>query len=160
MIIHIRKIETSEIAQLKDFLYDAIFIPQGVAKPDKSIIETPALRHYIKDFGKDSDICLIAAHDDDVVGAIWSRVFPETEKGYGYVDKTTPELSMSVKEAFRGKGIGKQLLAKMLEELSRAGYQRVSLSVDKGNFAFNLYQKMGFEIFSTDDTTAIMIKVL
>lgn len=37
---------------LKDFLYEAIFVPEGVPAPPKSIINQPELQVYIAGFGK------------------------------------------------------------------------------------------------------------
>lgn len=54
----IREIRESEYPILADFLYEAIFIPEGMEKPPKSIIEQPELQVYITDFGKADDWCL------------------------------------------------------------------------------------------------------
>ena len=55
MNLIIRNIKTEEYPLLKDYLYDAIFIPQGVKPPDKSIINNEDLQVYIKDFGSKKD---------------------------------------------------------------------------------------------------------
>ena len=47
----IREIRKNEYPILTEFLYEAIFIPEGVDKPPKSIIEQPELQVYIEDFG-------------------------------------------------------------------------------------------------------------
>lgn len=39
----IREIKESEYPVLSDFLYEAIFIPEGTEKPSKSIIKQPEL---------------------------------------------------------------------------------------------------------------------
>jgi ribosomal protein S18 acetylase RimI-like enzyme len=153
----IRDIRRNEIYLLEDFLYDAIFIPDGFEKPDKEIIKLPELVIYIKDFGKASDLCLVAELNGILTGAIWTRVFPETEKGYGWVDENTPELSMSVNKNYRNLGIGTKLLTSMLERLKQLNYKQVSLSVDRRNFAFRLYQKFDFEIVHSDEKSATMI---
>ncbi len=158
--IKIREIEGTEISQLDTFLYEAIFIPKGLDKPDKEIIKIPELSIYIKDFGKDSDLCIVAESQGCLVGAIWARIYAETEKGFGYVDSKTPELSMSVIENYRQHGIGTKLLKAMIEKLSLLDYQQVSLSVDKLNYALKLYQKFGFEIVKSDENSATMIKRL
>ena len=41
--MHIRELRADETVLLKDFLYEAIFIPEGVEPPDKSIIYQPEL---------------------------------------------------------------------------------------------------------------------
>lgn len=68
----IRKLSKSEYPLLWDFLYEAIFIPEGMEPPERSIIELPELQVYIEDFGKrPDDHCLAAEVDGKVVGAVW-----------------------------------------------------------------------------------------
>lgn len=160
MDFKIREIKKSEIPCLDIFLYEAIFIPDGVEKPEKDIVKLPELSRYYLDFGKESDLCLVAELNNELVGAIWTRIFSETEKGYGYVDSKTPELSMSVLKPYRNMGIGKKLLKEMIDRLIAMEYNQVSLSVDKLNFAYGLYQKFGFEIVEAVDQSATMIKRL
>ena len=92
----IREIHKSEIHFLEEMLYEAIYIPNGAKKLRKDIIYNPELFIYIKDFGKTGDICLVAEIQGNLVGAAWSRLFTEDEKGYGFIDTETPELSIAV----------------------------------------------------------------
>jgi ribosomal protein S18 acetylase RimI-like enzyme len=154
----IRDIRSDEFFHLEDFLYDAIFIPEGAERPGKKIINLPELIIYYKDFGKASDVCLVADLNGTLIGAVWTRIFPETEKGFGFVDENTPELSMSVKKDYRNLGIGAKLLTSMLEKLKQLKYQQVSLSVDKDNYAFGMYQRFEFELVHSDEKSATMIK--
>lgn len=158
--IKVREIKKSEIARLDDFLYDAIFIPAGHKKPDKTIIKLPELSRYIDDFGRNTDLCLVAEYNENLIGAVWTRFYTETERGYGFVDTKTPELSMSVTEFYRNKGIGTKLLTAMINKLIQLGYDQVSLSVDKLNYAFGMYKKFGFETIESDEKSATMIKRL
>lgn len=48
----IREIRKAEYSVLEDFLYEAIFIPEGALAPPKEIINKPELQIYIADFGK------------------------------------------------------------------------------------------------------------
>jgi len=43
MNYRIREIEKTEISLLDDFLYEAIFIPEGVTPPSRDIIKDEAL---------------------------------------------------------------------------------------------------------------------
>src|SRR5690554_5099282 len=115
--VSIRAIRNNEIYLLKDFLYDAIFVPEGIERPGKEIIEQPELNVYIDAFGKDTDVGLVADLNGKLVGAIWARLFTETDKGFGFVDNQTPELSMSVNENYRNRGIGKDLMKNMINRL-------------------------------------------
>lgn len=158
--IVIREIDKTEIPHLDYFLYEAIFIPEGQEKPGKEIIKLPQLSRYIKDFGKETDLCLVADLQGELLGAVWTRIFIQTEKGFGYVDSKTPELSMSVIMNHRRQGIGTDLLNAMIDKLTKFGYEQVSLSVDKLNYAYRLYQKFGFEIVDSDKESATMVKRL
>ena len=47
----IRKIKQEETKVLDTFLYEAIFIPEGVEAPPREIINQPELRVYVDGFG-------------------------------------------------------------------------------------------------------------
>ena len=150
----IRPIRPEEIPLLEDFLYEAIFIPEGVAAPPRSIIEQEDLQVYVKDFGRRSDDhCLVAERDGKIVGAVWVRVMDD----YGHVDDRTPSLAISLYKEYRNQGIGTALLGQMLELLRRNGYRRVSLSVQKANYAFRMYQKAGFETIADRGEEVLML---
>jgi len=154
MNYQIRPLATTETPLLKDFLYEAIFIPEGAQAPPRSIINDESLQVYIRDFGtKPDDRCLIAETDGRVVGAIWSRIMDD----YGHIDNETPSIAISLYKEYRNQGIGTQLLRQMLELLKDDGYKSVSLSVQKANYAIRMYQKVGFRILSEDAEEAIML---
>ena len=76
---------------------------------------------------------------------------------YGHIDENTPSLAMSVLKAYRGMGIGTSLLMHMLSTEKAAGYAKLSLSVQKDNYAVKLYQKAGFTTVSETDEEYIMV---
>ena len=146
----IRNLEKSEYPVLRDFLYEAIFIPEGAEPPAKSIIDQPELSLYIADFGdKPDDYCLAAEVNGKIVGAVWARIMNDYDK--------TPSLAISLYREYRGMGIGRDLLQQMLQELKEAGYQKASLSVQKANYAVKLYLKTGFEILRETNEEYIMV---
>ena len=137
----IREIKPEEIPVLEDFLYEALFIPEGSPAPPRSIIEDEALQVYVRDFGKESDDrCLVAEVDGKIVGAVWTRIMDDS----GHIDDQTPSLAISLYKAFRNRGLGTQLMRRMLERLRADGYKGVSLSVQKANYALQMYTKLGF----------------
>ena len=137
----IREIRPEEIPLLENFLYEAIFIPEGTPAPPRSILENEELQVYVRDFGKKvDDRCLVAEVDGKIVGAVWTRIMDD----YGHIDNQTPSLAISLYKEYRHQGIGTQLMRRMLERLKADGYQRVSLSVQKANYALQLYRKVGF----------------
>lgn len=150
----IRAIKETECSVLKDFLYEAIFIPQGIEPPPKSIIENDDLQVYVKDFGKSpNDRCLVAEADEKIIGAAWVRIMND----YGHVDDETPSFAISLFKDYRGHGIGTNLMIKMLELLKRDGYKKASLAVQKENYAVKMYEKVGFEIIDENEEEYIMI---
>ncbi|MBO6082911.1 MAG: GNAT family N-acetyltransferase [Bacteroidales bacterium] len=149
----IRVIRTEEIPLLNDFLYEAIFIPEGVPAPPRSIIENEDLQVYVRDFGKKADDrCLVAEIDGRIVGAVWTRVMND----YGHIADNTPSLAISLYKDFRNRGIGTELLREMLQLLRQDGYRQVSLSVQKANYAFRMYQKAGFEVLKEKEEEYLM----
>lgn len=153
MVFLIREIKEIEYPILSDFLYEAIFVPEGETPPDRSILRIPELQVYIADFGrKKDDVALVAESDHHIVGAVWSRIMND----YGHVDDETPSLAVSVYEEYRGQGIGTQLMNRMLELLKGRGYKRVSLSVQKANDAVRLYERMNFKTVNEKGEEYIM----
>ena len=116
----IRNIRETEYKILSDFLYEAIFIPEGVKAPPKDIINKPELQVYISDFGKHSgDYCLVAESDKKIVGAVWVRIMND----YGHIDNETPSFAISLLKEYRNYGIGTELMKEMLMKLKLAGYK-------------------------------------
>ena len=137
----IREIRPEEIPVLEDFLYEAIFIPEGVPAPPRSIVKNEDMQVYVRDFGKKSDDrCLVAEEDGKIVGAVWTRIMDD----YGHLDERTPSLAISLYGEYRSRGIGTQLMRCMQEKLKADGYQSISLSVQKANYALQMYRKVGF----------------
>ena len=150
----IRDIRSDEIPVLDGFLYEAIFLPEGIPAPPRSIIENADLQVYVRDFGHcPDDRCLVAEVDGKIVGAVWTRIMDD----YGHIDNQTPSLAISLYKEYRGRGIGTELLRRMLERLRSDGYQRVSLSVQKANYALRMYEKAGFKAIVDRDDEVLMI---
>lgn len=150
----IRQIKENEIDILDDFLYEAIFIPEGVEPPEKEIIYQPELQVYISDFGKiKGDMGLVAELNNKIIGAVWVRIMND----YGHIDNDTPSFAISLYKEYRNLGIGTALMKKMLETLKLNGYKQASLAVQKLNYAVNMYKLVGFEIADENDEEYIMV---
>jgi ribosomal protein S18 acetylase RimI-like enzyme len=161
----IREIHTDELPLLETFLYEVIFVPEGVAPLPFDTIFIPAIYVYIKDFGsRKDDYCLVAEMDGgQVVGAIWVRILAGTDgepRGFGNLDAETPEFAISVLKKFRNQGIGTRLMHDMLNCLQDKGYSQASLSVQKENYAARMYLKLGFETVSENKEDFIMVRRL
>jgi GNAT superfamily N-acetyltransferase len=125
---------------LREMLYLAVFVPPGEPPLPWSILSNPAIARYVEGWGtQNGDSGLIALVHGVPVGAAWLRYFPASCPGYGYVDEKTPELTIALHPAWRGKGIGSLLLERLLE-----GVPAASLSCDPANPARTLYVRLGF----------------
>ncbi|SCY42746.1 Ribosomal protein S18 acetylase RimI [Lachnospiraceae bacterium XPB1003] len=152
--MRLRKLREEEIELLKDFLYEAIFIPEGVEPPDREIIELSELKIYYEGFGTGkADHCIVAEDDDKVVGAVWTRIMND----YGHVDDETPSFAISLFKTYRGRGIGTEMMKEMLHVLKDHGYRRASLAVQKANYAVRMYEKVGFKTVDENEEEYIMV---
>lgn len=150
----LRELKSDEADLLKDFLYEAIFIPEGVKPPGREIIGQPELKIYYEDFGIGrADHCIVADDDGRVIGAVWTRIMND----YGHVDDETPSFAISLYKEYRGLGIGTQLMKAMLALLREKGYKRASLAVQKANYAVRMYEKVGFKTVDENDEEYIMV---
>ncbi len=150
----IRELQPDEYEVLEDFLYEAIFVPEGVTPPSREILEKPELRLYIDCFGfLEGDNCLVAEEDGKIVGACWTRIMED----YGHVDNYTPSFAISLYPEYRGRGIGTKLMTEMLKILKKQGYEKASLAVQKSNYAVKMYRKTGFEIVDENEEEYIMV---
>lgn len=142
----IREMLPEEYRMLDDFLYEAIYIPEGYMGevPQSIIYDDPKCYAAIKEFGTlPDDYALVAEVDGKVIGACWAGIRNE----YGHIDDKTPSISISLYESYRGNGIGTDLLRATINLLGNSGYKRVSLSVQKENrVAIHVYEKVGFRI--------------
>lgn len=154
MDFKIRFISEEEVGVLEDFLYEAIYVPEGESAPPRSIINQPELQVYISNFGKEKDdIGMVAEADGQIIGAVWVRIMND----YGHIDNNTPSFAISVYKDYRGLGTGTDLMKEMLRVLKARGYKQASLSVQKANYAVRMYQKVGFQIVDENEEEYIML---
>ena len=157
-MVIIRNLKKSELDFLTDMLYESIYIPEN--KPNKEdLINSSHIKKYHEGWGRNGDTALIALNSNhQAVGAVWYRLFNESNKGYGYVDSNTPELGIAVAEEVRGMGVGTLLMKKIIHQAISEGYKSISLSVDPENSnAVHIYKKLGFENYGVSGTSITMM---
>ena len=133
----IRHAGTQDLPFLRDMLRHAYYARWG------NEADVP-LERYVAGWGRPGDSALLAIDEFQPVGAAWYRLFEEEEPGYGFVDESTPELTIAVVPSRRGRGLGEELLTALLEQARSEGYGRISLSVEPDNPALHLYEQHGF----------------
>lgn len=115
----------------------------------------PTFQKYIGGFPRPTDFGLIATREGANAGAVWWRYFTAADPGYAFVAEDTPEIGIGVVEGRRGEGIGRALLTAIIA----ASTGDLSLSVEDGNPAEELYRKQGFEPVGRVGTSTTMLRV-
>ena len=94
----IRTIEPADYAALSDFLYHAVFRPQGLAPLPRAIVQKPEIALYAEGFDDErGDLGVVAEQGGGIIAAAWTRIIP----AYGHIDDDTPELAVSVLPEYR-----------------------------------------------------------
>lgn len=90
-------------------------------------------------------------------------VLDNGDPDYTIPDRRIYVSRMIVKKEYRGRGIGSEILAFLIEKAKSMGYSEMSLGVDKDNVAaLSLYRKYGFDevIFDGADEYGEYYKLL
>jgi ribosomal protein S18 acetylase RimI-like enzyme len=133
----IRHAGAQDLPFLRDMLRHAYYARWG----DEADVP---LERYVAGWGRPGDSGLLAIDEFQPVGAAWYRLFEAEEPGYGFVDESTPELTIAIVPSRRGRGLGETLLTALLEQARSEGYGQISLSVEPDNPALRLYEQHGF----------------
>lgn len=104
----------------------------------------PRLAAYYRFAPDAGDHGLVATKRDEPIGVVWVTYFSADAPGYGFVSADVPELSICVLPGYRGTGVGTVLVAAAVAEARRRTIGELSLSVEEGNPARRLYERLGF----------------
>jgi ribosomal protein S18 acetylase RimI-like enzyme len=157
--ITIRQLNQGEEAFLKEMLFESIYLPsEEKLKLHRDIIFHSDLRIYYEHWGRHGDLAIVAVSEilKNPVGCAWGRLYKMDNKGYGYISDKIPELSIAVDSDFRNKGVGTELLKRLIEAYQKSGFQKLSLSVSKKNPSIHLYEREQFKIFHENENDIVM----
>ncbi|MEM6348934.1 MAG: GNAT family N-acetyltransferase [Bacteroidota bacterium] len=155
---HIRPLLPTEHAFMREMFYTSFFVPEGHEPFPREIIDRPDLAKYIIDWGSGKhDLALVAERANEPLGLVWGRCFSEANKGYGFVDASTPEIGIAIREESRGQGLGTALIRAIQQKYLDQGVRRISLSTNKLNPARQLYVRMGFKIVAEKEDALTML---
>ncbi len=75
-------------------LFEAAHLAEEGETSVQAAINHPQIAKYVRDWGKTTDLGFgaIDRTTHQKIGAAWLRLFPETDRGYGYINDRTPEL--------------------------------------------------------------------
>jgi GNAT superfamily N-acetyltransferase len=106
--------------------------------------DDPHLAAYYRFTPADGDYGWVSTAGTQPTGVVWVKHFPAHAPGYGFVRADVPEVSVCVLPGYRGAGLGTVLLEAALGEARRRSLGALSLSVEEGNPARRLYERLGF----------------
>lgn len=115
------------------------------------------IAHYFRHFPADRDFGFLDYDADNIRAVAWLVFLPEEDPGYGFVSADTPELSVTTFEGFRGRGIGAALLVELIEAARSREVPGISLSVEDGNVARRLYERLGFKVVGRNGASDTML---
>ncbi|WP_292834730.1 GNAT family N-acetyltransferase [Microbacterium sp.] len=157
----IRPAVQADGAFLADMIVEAVNWRQGGARPRFDVIADPDYRRYLAGWMRPSDAGFVAVDGhDESVGAAWYRMLPRTDPGFAHVGTGVPELIIGVRPIWRAHGVGRALLQRLCDLARAQGFARISLSVERGNFAYTLYRTEGFAVTQPGVGRDTMVKRL
>jgi len=128
-------------------LYEAFCWQPEVPRQSRAeVFSSPEISHYVEGWGGPDDASVVAldSRDGAKIGAAWYRLMSPEDPGYGFIDATTPEVSIAVVPHRRGEGVGRALLGALMDTARSEGFRALSLSVAQDNPAIKLYEQAGF----------------
>lgn len=160
--MNLREATRDDAEFLAGMLVEAVnWSPEWKRKSRRRVLQAPNTAHYIAGWPRKGDLGVVAEADGERVGAAWLRFFTADDPGYGFLAADVPELTIGVVAAWRGRGVGRALLRAVESAAADAGIERISLSVERKNFAQRLYLAEGYEVVAEGSPESdTMVKAL
>jgi GNAT superfamily N-acetyltransferase len=161
MAYRIRRAERADASFLVEMVCEAANWHPDRIRPKVDIMADATVMRYARGWKRPADDGVVAVDDSgEAIGACWYRVLPTNEPGYGFVASGVPELTLGVRPPWRAQGVGRALLEAACDLARAAGHQRISLSVERANFAERLYRSEGFVVAASGADADTMVKRL
>jgi ribosomal protein S18 acetylase RimI-like enzyme len=142
-VLGFRSLEPKDQDKLWHWLHVALWDPPPAALRPMEVLQAPGVRIYAEDWGRPSDIGVVAQVNGVDAGACWIRLLP-MGVGLASVDASTRQLGIALEPPFQRKGYGQPLMLKALAAAREAGFAKVALTVHPANPAQHLYERCGF----------------
>jgi GNAT superfamily N-acetyltransferase len=146
---------------LADMVVEAANWRAGFTRPRPTVLGDPVYRGYIAGWQRPADRGVVAVDAEGrPVGAAWYRLFASDAPTHGFVATGVPELIIGVRPLWRAQGIGRALMRSLTDAARSAGFARIALSVEHGNFAHLLYRSEGFTVVESARGRDTMVRGL
>jgi GNAT superfamily N-acetyltransferase len=158
----LRPASQADGAFLADMVVEAVNWRQGGgSRPKHQVMTSAEHSRYLAGWMRPGDAGLVALEShDEPIGAAWYRMLPRSDPGFGYVGTGVPELIIGVRPIWRAHGVGRALLQALCDQARSEGFARISLSVERDNFAATLYRSEGFAVTQSGIGRDTMVKRL
>jgi GNAT superfamily N-acetyltransferase len=157
----VRSAVQADGAFLGDMVVEAANWRQGGVRPRHEVMTSADHSRYVAGWMRPGDAGFVAVDEHgEPIGAAWYRMLPRSDPGFGYVGTGVPELIIGVRPIWRAHGVGRALLQRLTEHARAQGFARISLSVERGNFAATLYRSEGFAVTQSGIGRDTMVKRL
>jgi GNAT superfamily N-acetyltransferase len=161
MAYRIRRATRADASFLVEMVCEAANWHPDRMRPKTDLLADAAVMRYARGWRRPADDGVVAVEDSgEPIGACWYRVLPKDEPGLGFVASGVPELTLGVRPLHRAHGVGRALLVAACDLARAAGHQRISLSVERANFAERLYRSEGFVVAESRTAADTMVKTL
>jgi GNAT superfamily N-acetyltransferase len=121
----------------------------------QAALELPHARRWLDGWGDELGFAWEA--DGRVVGAAWARVVEPVLASDGS-GRAVPEAIVAVSEEARGRGIGRRLMAALMDRARAEGHGLVLTVSERNPVAARLYERLGFR--RVDQTPAGLLTML
>lgn len=141
-----REVAPSDTETLWQLLFVASHSSEEAGADVQSIRHDPRLSRYVEGWGRRGDLGVLVDHGGQPIGGAWVRLIDGAGRDEpDFVDEETPELAIAVLPGYEGRGIGAELLGRLLAHCE-GRFPAVVLSVRASNPARRLYERFGFEV--------------
>lgn len=143
---------------LGDIVVEAANWRAGGVRARHEILGAAEHRRYVAGWMRPADAGFVAIDADErPIGAAWYRMLSQDDPGFGFVGTAVPELIIGVQPIWRAHGVGRTLLRRLVTHAAEQGHPRISLSVERDNFARTLYRSEGFVVVGTGEVRDTMV---
>lgn len=158
-MLNFRSLAPADQTALWNWLHIALWDPPPAGLRPIEVLQSPHVRIYAEDWGRPSDVGVVAQVDGADAGACWMRLLPQGV-GLAYVDERTPQLGIALEAPFQHQGHGRPMMLAALAAARAKGYAQVSLTVHPENPAIGLYERCGFRKEGLRNTYHLMVAQL
>jgi len=155
-MLELRPLVKSDQERLWRWLHLALWDPPPAPPRPMEVLQAPEVRIFAEDWGRPSDIGIVAVVDGVDAGACWMRVM-RAGLGSAFVDEGIPQLGIALTAPFQRLGYGEIMLRAALALAWGARYEQVSLTVHPQNPAIALYERCGFSKIGLRQTYHLMV---